>query len=48
MQDEDKIPYVSGLVNKTDYSAKTSDIGKKYILFLLIIANVQKKYLMQK
>ena len=44
---DSKIPGVSNLVRKTDYNTKTSDI-KAYILLLLIITNLQKKYLMQR
>ena len=43
---ENKIPNVSGLVKITDYDAKQT--LRKDILLLLIIINLQKKYLMQK
>ena len=42
---ESKMPDVSGLVKKTDYNTKISDTK---ILLLLIIINLQKKYLMQR
>ena len=43
---ENKIPNVSGLVKITDYDAKQT--LRKNILLLLIIINLQRKYLMQK
>ena len=44
---ENKIPDVSVLVRKTDYNANTSDIEENTLLVLIII-NLQEKYLMQR
>ena len=44
---ENKIPDVSVLVKKTDYNANTSDIEENTLLVLIII-NLQEKYLMQR
>ena len=44
---ENKIPTVSGLVKKTDYDAKLSDL-KENISPLLIMINLQVTYLMQR
>ena len=44
---EHKIPNAGGLVKKADYAHKMSDIDEN-ILLLLIIINLQKKYLMKR
>ena len=44
---ENKIPDVSVLVKKTDYNANTSDIEENTLLVLIII-NLQEKYLMER
>ena len=43
---DNKIPYVSNLVKKTEYDAKILDVEKKNLLFLIKI-NLQAKRLIQ-